>query len=98
MRLGCRKEGYALGGGGSGDLVMDRNSFTTQYGLSRSDNDKGPVVVAVAPIAIGKQETIAEQSPGVDGTGQPGRGGAPLSRSTGPWPCIPAISCISAFA
>jgi len=74
---------YALGGGGSGDLVTDRSSFTTPYGLSRNDNNEGAAIVVAAPIAIGRQETIAEQSPGVDGTGQPGLGGASLSRSAG---------------
>jgi hypothetical protein len=88
---------YALGGGGSGDLVTDRSSFTTPNGLSRNDTNEDPAMIAVAPIAIGRQETIAEQSPGVDGTGQPGLGGASLSRSAGSWRAIPAISCISAL-
>ena len=88
---------YALGGGGSGDLVTDRSSFTTQRGVSQSRDNEGAALVPVAPIAIGRQETIAEQSVGTDGAGQPDRGGPSVSCSAGSWPCIPAISCIPVF-
>jgi len=61
---------YALGGGGSGDLVTDRSSFAKRNGLSLGKDNEGPTGLAATPTAFGAHEIITEQPPGARGTEQ----------------------------
>jgi hypothetical protein len=86
---------YALGGGGSGDLVTDRSSFAKRNGLSRSKDDAGAMVFTATPIPLGAHEAISEQAPGASGNEQSDRCESP-SRSWEPCIGIPGMSGISA--
>ena len=64
------KRSYALGGGGSGDLVMDRSSFAEHKGVSRSKYNAGTAPFDAMPMVFGRHEAIREHVPGAHGEEQ----------------------------
>src|SRR4029078_3187329 len=54
---------YALGGGGSGDLVTDRSSFAKRNGLSLGKDNEGPTGIAATPNAFCAHENTSEKQP-----------------------------------